>query len=178
MNEQYHLQTAKKRKVRLPLSAYLSYLLIATLLFTGVSFSKYATTGSADDSAQVALVMLDAGKESDPVDMEIMNGVTQSACQFYVTNGDSEVALEYTITISLPEALPTGVTMALLDAQGSECTLVNPENTYTYTYTSTFAAGTEAKHAYALTFTGDENTVTGNYTIEGIQISVTAEQIN
>lgn len=52
-------EKTSKNKLRLPLRAYLSYILLATLLFTGVSFSKFATTSSGQDSARVAVMASD-----------------------------------------------------------------------------------------------------------------------
>lgn len=44
----------KKKHTRLPLHVYLSYLLVAALVFTGVTFSKYVTSTNAGDSARAA----------------------------------------------------------------------------------------------------------------------------
>ncbi len=49
----------KRAKLRLPLSAYLSYLLLASFLLTGVSFAAYISTASGGDSATVAAFELD-----------------------------------------------------------------------------------------------------------------------
>lgn len=57
MNEQNINQTAapaEKKKFRLPLSAYLSYLLVACLLAMGVTFSGYVSSAGGSDSARVA----------------------------------------------------------------------------------------------------------------------------
>lgn len=47
-------KSENKKHTRLPIRAYLSYLLAATVVFTGVTFSKYVATSSAGDSARVA----------------------------------------------------------------------------------------------------------------------------
>lgn len=44
----------KKKRIRLPVHVYLLYLLVATLIVTGVTFSKYLTSTNAGDSARVA----------------------------------------------------------------------------------------------------------------------------
>ncbi len=49
-------RSRRRAKVKLPLRAYLLYVLVATLLCTGVTFSKYVTPGVADDSARVAQI--------------------------------------------------------------------------------------------------------------------------
>ena len=44
----------KRRRVRLPLRAYLMYITLLSFLLTGVTFSKYVTRSSSGDSARVA----------------------------------------------------------------------------------------------------------------------------
>lgn len=186
MKEQYHPKYAKKQKVRLPLGAYLSYLLIATLLLTGVSFSKYATTGSADDGARVALVMLDGGSDDTNTDLSLGNGVASAAYSFYITNSNasgqvSEVPLSYTIFVTMPggQNLPTGVTVTLTYDGGTAYNPVSSENgVYTFNGGADFAAGVSAQHDYTLTFTVDETQISVDSTFTGISISVKAEQID
>lgn len=206
MKEQYHPKYAKKQNVRLPLSAYLSYLLIATLLLTGVSFSKYATTGSADDGARVALVMLD-GSGSGETDLSLGDGTASASYEFtienYNVNGVSEVSLNYTITVTMPEgkALPKGVDVTLTytglsaeDLNGTPrpettnvaCQLVSSDDevasgVYTFAGGAIFDTGkyTWLKHYYELAFTvTDESQITEDSSFTGIEISVKAEQID
>ena len=44
----------KKNRVRLPLRAYLLYLLVVTFALTGVTFSRYVTSSHGGDAARVA----------------------------------------------------------------------------------------------------------------------------
>lgn len=44
------------KRVKLPLRAYLLYLLVASFLMTGVTFSKYITASTGGDSARVATI--------------------------------------------------------------------------------------------------------------------------
>lgn len=46
----------KKNRVRLPLRAYLLYLLVVTFALTGVTFSRYVTSSSGGDAARVAAI--------------------------------------------------------------------------------------------------------------------------
>lgn len=46
----------KKNRVRLPLRAYLLYLLVVTFALTGVTFSRYVTSSSGGDAARVAVI--------------------------------------------------------------------------------------------------------------------------
>lgn len=46
----------KKNRVRLPLRAYLLYLLVVTFALTGVTFSRYVTSSDGGDGARVASI--------------------------------------------------------------------------------------------------------------------------
>lgn len=46
----------KKNRVRLPLRAYLLYLLVVTFALTGVTFSRYVTSSHGGDAARVAVI--------------------------------------------------------------------------------------------------------------------------
>ncbi len=46
----------RTKRVKLPLRAYLLYLLVASFLMTGVTFSKYITASSGGDSARTASI--------------------------------------------------------------------------------------------------------------------------
>lgn len=46
----------KKNRVRLPLRAYLLYLLVVTFALTGVTFSRYVVSSDGGDAARVAVI--------------------------------------------------------------------------------------------------------------------------
>lgn len=46
----------KKNRVRLPLRAYLLYLLVVTFALTGVTFSRYVASSDGGDAARVAVI--------------------------------------------------------------------------------------------------------------------------
>ena len=46
----------KKKRVRLPLRAYLLYLLVVTFALTGVTFSRYVASSDGGDAARVAVI--------------------------------------------------------------------------------------------------------------------------
>ena len=48
------MEKTKDGKVRLPLFSYVSYLLVASFLLTGVTFSGYITTIRGEDTSRVA----------------------------------------------------------------------------------------------------------------------------
>ena len=89
------------RRRKLPVATYLVYLLIATFLFTGVSFSKYATTASGSDEARVAafdfeFVLTGSGNQSEVVAVDTYPGFN-GTYTIKVTD-KSEVAMKYTVT--------------------------------------------------------------------------------
>lgn len=48
-------ENKKNKRIHfLPLRVYVMYLFVCTLLFTGVSFSKYVSAGDDEDDARVA----------------------------------------------------------------------------------------------------------------------------
>lgn len=179
----YRAKHAKKRKLRLPLSAYLSYLLITTVLLTGVSTSKFASTHSISDNARIAVVELAGDKvDGQSTALDVGESIVDpnalvTSYSFYVTNQSSEVALEYSIVVTLPKALPAGLTMTMTpDGEAAEEAASVQNNTYLFSG-STFQAGVTEQHTYTLTFT-----VTGDIaqedTLTDIKIAATAEQIN
>lgn len=179
--------TENAERARLPLSAYLSYLLVATLLFTGVSFSKFASTASGSDSATVARVVINGTETTtaNTITLDKPNGSTTASYSFSVSNAKngtvSEVSLSYKIIVNLPDALPTGVTVNLVKSGSTAehtATISNSNKTYTFSNSSfTFPAGSAATHSYTLNFVGGGSLVESKI-LNGITVSVTAEQIN
>lgn len=170
-----------KRIFPLPFYVYLSYLVICTLLLTGVSFSSYISGADASDSARVAagLVTVSYGENTTTVEMKRPedpdNQIETKAFYFYVSNSKSEVAIRYDVVVTLKETLPDGVTMTLDDKACSG----NADNTYTFSNMGTFEAGVQDTKTHVLSFKGDFN----KYNTEGefsypVTISVHSEQID
>lgn len=171
----------KKKKLHLPLSAYLSYLLIATLIFTGVSFSKYASTTSGNADARVAC-MITAATGARLSDDDIVDDLNQKndsyRYQVTVTNTQdgqiSEVSLQYTLYIVLPEDFPPmeiTVTEATMDETNSTPTLL------VYNGNETFSAGVSATYTHTITIQTTEET-RGFYENLPVTFYVKAEQID
>ena len=103
------------RRRKLPVATYLVYLLIATFLFTGVSFSKYATTASGSDEARVAafdfeFVLTGSGNQSEVVAVDTYPGMDKT---YTVKVTDkSEVAMKYKVTAeNLTDNTPIAVAL-------------------------------------------------------------------
>ena len=99
------MQTVKKRKakrkVKLPIHIYLLYMIIATLVFTAVTFSSYVSTSEGGDSVKVALFANDA-EVLIPLN-ECYPGCDPIEVPITVTNYDDdkvcEVSQSYSITV-------------------------------------------------------------------------------
>lgn len=131
---------AEKKRTRLPLSAYLSYLLVATVLFTGVTFSGYITAVNGGDSARVAKFEITEtmfknvnGVKTEetmsaPISAALAPG--ESVTREIIVGNVSEVAIEYgvdlvRVTNNLP-ALNLNLKLDTVDAEIQEL----PNNTY------------------------------------------------
>lgn len=168
------------KPVRLPLSAYLAYLLVCTLLLTGVSFSRYLTTTGGTAAARVASGVVEV--EYDPDSAHIFmerpwdDGIQTEEFVFTVSNQASEVAIQYDLEITLNKALPNGVTVEL---DGTTC-IQNYATSYTATGAGIFTAGgSEQTNTHCLTFVGDYSTIkSGTDESRKITIRVHATQID
>lgn len=171
-------------RLRLPLSAWLSYLLIATLLFTGVSFSRFAATASVSDSVTVAGFGISGAEvtTADTLSIEMPGSPTTSYI-FTVSNVAnskvSQVSMRYKILLTFPQALPDGVSVSLAPTSSplDPCSFSKSNNTYTFTAFSDFAAGVSATHSYTLSFTGDSS-LSEDSLLKGITVKIAAEQID
>ena len=172
----FHNNRKEKNRVCLPSYVYLSYLLIVSFMFTGVSFSKYASTASGQSSARVAAfavsveaaagdsLVLDASEETQNVD----------SYSFAVVS-NSEVAVKDIVTVTLPQALPDGVNMSM-SVNGELSEPICTQNMYTYSADFGFGA---AAHNWTLSFSIDsELGLSEEIVLDNITIRVDAEQID
>lgn len=96
----------KKRKVKLPLRAYLLYFTLLSFLLTGVTFSKYVTQSSGGDSARVVkfgnLQITEDMTTTVENEWIIVPGVPLKKQAVVSTTSASEVATIVFITIDAP----------------------------------------------------------------------------
>ena len=172
---------ADKRKrlywLKMPLHVYLSYLLVATFLFTGVSFSKYASTASGRSGARVAAFSVSAsGEASAALVLEVLSEEQVSDSYSFTVTGNSEVAVRDIVTVTLPEMLPNGITMTMT----VNSVEVSPETDgRVYKFSRDLAFGAD-QHLWTLSFTADPGAleITETFELDGISIYVDAIQIN
>ena len=155
---------------KLPLATYLVYLLIATFLFTGVSFSKYATTASGSDEARVAAFDFLFDVKGPGIQDRVLAVDTYPgfAGEYTIKVTDaSEVAVKYKVTA---ENLTgnTPLTAAItLDGEA-------------YDSATFFTTSEHGTRELELTLSWDGNNNAASYAgeVDAVRITVIAEQID
>lgn len=111
-----------KNKFRLPISALLSYLFIATLILSGISLAKYTTASSDSVSVRAASFSVSAEmKDAHNNEITLIDG---GECKFDVAN-DSEVSVTYKVII---KGVPAGVGATLTAGEEAIQILPNGED--------------------------------------------------
>ena len=168
---------AARSRFRLPIQAYLAYLLIGASLLTGMSFARYITTDGGADSARVAAGTIKVTYDENTTAIEMTrpenDNFETDSFQFHVSNPNSEVAIRYDVIVSLNEPLPNGVTMQMDGTDGS----TDDQKTFTFENAGVFSAGTPETQDHTLSFIGDYRIISQKST-RTIALSVLAEQIN
>ncbi|MBE5762192.1 MAG: hypothetical protein E7334_09365 [Clostridiales bacterium] len=147
------------KNLRFYINAVLTYLLIATIVFSAVSFAGYASKAIGSDSARVAKfdVSVAAAQSNEDIELDLSEDSPSGTYAFTVTN-NSEVAVNYTIVVS---GCPEGVEISVDDSHSLE----TPR---------TLAIG--AVHNRTLTFTPADDAEGVDPT--SVSISIVAEQID
>lgn len=176
-----------KKRIRLPMSAYLIYLLVATLMFTGASFSSYVTNSEDGDSARVAAFRIHMdGDENGNLEINCNNpkGTFEAAYDFSVQNYTAdddvcEVALSYVLKVTLPLEVE-GLELKLQDEDDSTITGTQNGNVYTWQAEDMkFEAGVMDTHAYTLTFNAYDVDEQGKQMdLSEIKVAAVVEQVD
>lgn len=151
-----------KRKRKLPLTAVLTYLIVVTLVATGVSLSAYVSTASGGDEARVAkfeIVVTDSGRTELTANFtaEIKPGDTLGT--FDVEN-KSEVAVQYSAEVNnLTNNLP--ITATVTEGQSGK-----------------LQPGKKTAGAVTVRWNPTETDAEYMGKVDSIQIVITAEQID
>lgn len=175
-----HLSSEKPIVRFLPLPVWLAYLLVCSLLLTGVSFARYVTTANGSDAAQVAagLVTVSYEESTTAIRMErpTNDGLEEKDFIFGVSNNSSEVAIRYDVVVTLDTPLKNAVTMTL---DGKTGTKTDDGKQYEFFNMGTFAAGVEQTKTHTLSFTGDFDTIRpGTDDTYNIKILIRSQQID
>lgn len=137
-----HLNKEKKRRY-FPTTTLLVYLLIAVTLTTGVSFSRYTTSVSGSDSARVARFDVSISGSADSISIDGSNSESDLTGSYTLTvTNNSEVAVEYTITVQTASPLPKGINLTM-----DSVTKSTDGTAVTYSFSAgTLAPGGSANH--------------------------------
>lgn len=144
----------KRQKFRLPLSAYLSYLIIATLLLGSVSLAKYTTSTTDSAGARVAKFEVSAmpadgeASQTNRIMLDLVDSDGTDSYSFRVNN-NSEVVVRYRIIIS---NIPEHILVSLNDGEFQE----SPVNGGTVTFDSNNVLGIQGEADCKLTFRADD----------------------
>ena len=181
--------TTNKQKWKLPLPVLLTYLIVVTLVATGVSLSAYVTTADGMDAARVAKFEINISEEQNKeiikqnFTAQIKPG--ENVGKFQIIN-NSEVAVEYEVAvISKTNNLPI---MTVVDVKEENKTETNSETT-TEQGTGTepneepdvsniLAAGGMTSGNIEIRWPVNENSIEYAGKVDLIEITVTAEQID
>lgn len=179
-----------KKETKIPMHVYVGYLLILTLVFTGVSFAKFATSGDAADTAKVAAFSVTASVGDDNSKTVDFNDAAQKfgtsktvEYDINVTNKENgriaEVAVGYSIVVSfdsediVPEALSFSI-------DGVPLTPVKDGTLYVCTFegAAPMPAGTETSVTHKLSVTVNSENILHDYSNIPISISALFEQLD
>lgn len=96
-------KNTQKARLKLPLHVYLGYLLVVTLIFSGVTFSKYIASTSAGDGARVATFGdLELTENDNPDEFIITPGVNikKNPQVSFGVNEPSEMAVYVFVSVN------------------------------------------------------------------------------
>ena len=171
--------TKRKNGARL---FFASIILFATLLATasGVSLAKIFSSSNGGDNAQVSVMVVDLkGSSSDNLTIDCGQGIATASYNFAITNTKdgktAELSFKYNVIVSLPEALPEGISITVDGASG---TVSSDGKTVTFTDVGRFEAGNPQTHDHTMVFSVvDASFLSKDYVFTNTSVSVRAEQI-
>lgn len=119
---------------------------------SGVSFAKNLLSSSGGDNAQVSTLIIDLnGGVSDNLAIDCGQENTTASYNFSVTNTKdgktSELSFKYDVIVTLPEALPKGVSITV---DGTSGTVSSDGKKVTFTDVGRFAAGNSQTHEHKM----------------------------
>ena len=165
----------------------------AGLFFCARYFFRYSSCGGkrrffcekpflfgGGDNAQVSALIIDLlGDSSDNLTIDCGQEITTAEYNFAVTNTKdgktTEIPFKYDVIVTLPEALPQGISITL---DGTSGTVSSDGKTVTFTGVGRFIAGNSQTHNHSLFFNAvDASLMLQDCVYENIGVSVRAEQV-
>lgn len=165
----YQGKHVTKRSRRVPLSVWLAYLLVATLIATGVTFSGYVTEAYGSDSARVAkFEVSESGHMFASVPTSSLYPGAVDDYDIKVEN-NSEVAIRYTITpINTTKNLP--LDFYVVKQVGDQEVVIETG--------AILAPGEEDTYSLKIVWPVAHNSVEYSGQVDRIQLGLRAEQID
>ena len=172
-------ETKRRNSARL---TFALVVLFAALLVSasGVSFAKNFSSSTGGDNAQVSALIIDLRvSSSDNLTIDCGQGITTAEYNFTVTNTKdgktAETSFRYDVIVTLPEALPEGVSITV---DGKIGTASSDRKKVTIKDVGRFAAGNSQTHNHSLVFSVvNEAFLLRDYVFANISVSVRAEQV-
>lgn len=171
----------KKHLTTRRIAMYLLYLVMVGMLVFGVTYARYLSTISGSAKAQTAAVALDSSLDLTSSLAGMQPGESK-IIKFAVKNqkGDttSEVAQEYTITISTTNNLPLTYTLNKQDSNSGSYVTNSSNLTWTGGLLPYSASG--VTHTYTLTVAWPPDKAAESYAdeIDLVTLTVDAKQVN
>lgn len=172
--------TSKKH----PVPFYIAMITLCLLLFStylsGGIFARYTTSGSASDSARVAMFKTPTVTVVDSsLEINTYDGIANTASTTITVAMKTEVAVKYNIIVTCGRALPSFVALTL---DGAEPTS-SAGGVYTFVDAGTFNAGGDRSNSHTIAFTADlgwhdMSAETFNNAFSNVDIKVVATQID
>lgn len=159
----------KEKKFHLPLTAWLSYLLAISLIFSGISLAKFTASSSEADSVRIATFSVSATEKADQQKQLVLDSAESIYGEFkFEVQNDSEVAVKYTVII---KNMPADINVTLNDSQ----TVTSSKESNIVEFDA-INLGVGSTDTCTLKFTALDDAEPGIY--EGIAVDVQFEQID
>ncbi len=180
-----------KSNQKTPVVFRLGIILLCCMLFStylmGNLYARYTTTASGSDSARVAKFKVGSEFSDEDshvnVDLRFFDATKISDTITVEISSESEVAVRYNVTVTVPELMTYDWLQISLERNGTSVTPTRNNNVYTFS-AETIAPNDSASHTYNLTFRIND-TYIGNPpadladVIDGnVTITVHSEQID
>lgn len=147
---------------------------------SGVSFAKNLSSSTGGDNAQVSALLVDLRvNSSDHLTIDCGQEIMTAEYNFTVTNTKdgktAETSFKYDVIVTLPEALPEGISVAV---DGKIGTASSDRKKVTIKDVGRFAAGNSQTHNHRLVFSVvDVGLLSRDYVFANTSVSVRAEQL-
>lgn len=141
---------------------------------TGGMYARYVATSSGSDGARVAKYGVRVSELSSlSFNLNTFDQNALSATGSFTVESDGEVAVEYDVILTFPEAVPSWMTLTL---DGNSPSVSG--NVYTFGSIGEFIPGGENSATHTLSVTVAPGLQASDISLTGVTVSVVATQID